>query len=170
MKKLFTIFALFLAVGLTAQFAVAQDNKNKTDDKETLIKAARLLEEKPFDKDAKKIREWAMFYIIQTKDVSVTICTNAITSATDKKNKNGSELFGQYTIGMAAFKLENPDKASDEIAAQLAGAESMLKAYEAMVKEKPKAQFADLDALVEKRNKNELAAFVAANGCKEDKK
>ncbi len=75
-----------------------------------------------------------------------------------------------YSIAMAAFKLENHAKANDENAAQLADVESMLKSYEAMVKKKPKAKFADLDSLVEKRNKNELAAYVEANGCKNDKK
>lgn len=43
-----------------------------------------------------------------------------------------------YTIGMAAFKLENPDKASDEDAAQLAGLNTALKAYEFYVKKNQK--------------------------------
>jgi len=79
-------------------------------------------------------------------------------------------LMGQYTYGMASFKLANPDKAQDEDAAQLAGVESMLKAYEAMVKEKPKAQSANMDAIVTRRNNGELKKYLNENNCKDEKK
>lgn len=166
MKKLTLIFALFF-IGLTAQVNLAQDKPN---DKETLIKVVRFLEEKPFDKDAKKYREWGFLYVVETKDVSVLLCTDAIKPAMEKKNKNSGELLIHFSLAMAAFKLENPDKADDEIAAQIAGIESMLKSYEAMVREKPKAKFAGMDELVEKRNNNTLAAHIQANSCKKDKK
>jgi hypothetical protein len=131
-----------------------------------LIKASHFLEEKPFDKDAKDIRSKAILFVIQTDDVSVTVCGGDLMAPIlDKKNKNGSELIGQYTIGMAAYKLEKPDKKNDENAAQLAGLESTLKAYEAMVKEKPKTAFAGMDALVAIRNKGELKGVVDASDC-----
>jgi len=160
MKKL-TIVLTILLIGLTAQVGFGQ----KPSDKENLIKIVRFLEEKPFDENAKKYREWGFLYVAETKDVSVTVCTDAIKPALDKKNKYGGELMIHYSIAMAAFKLENPSKANDEVTAQISGVESMLKSYEAMVKEKPKAQFAAMDALIEKRNKNELAAFIEANSC-----
>jgi hypothetical protein len=168
MKK-FTIILTLFFIALGAQIGFGQ---NAANDKETLIKAARFLEQKPFDKDAKKIREWAMFYVIQTKDVSVVLCGGDLTKAMfDKKNKNGTELLGQYTIGMAAFKLENPDRKTDENAAQLAGIESALKAYEAMIAEKPKTKFEAMDELLVKRDKGELKATVDAANCgkKDDK-
>ena len=164
MKKSIITFALFLCVGLTAQIGFGQTPK--PDDRETLIKAARFLEEKPLDKDAKNIRGWAMLYIIETKDVSVIICGGDLTKAAlEKKNKYGSELLGQYTIGMAAFKLENPAGATDENAAQLAGLESMLKSYEVIIKEKPKAKFAGMDDLIKKRDNGELKAAVETADC-----
>jgi len=162
MKKLTIIFTL-LIIGLTAQIGVGQTT-NK--DKETLIKIVRLLEEKPFDENAKKYREWGFLYVAETKDVSVKVCTDTIKPVMDKKFKYNTELMIHHSLAMAAFKLENPSKADDEAAAQLAGLESALKSYEAMIKEKPKAKFAALDELVEKRNKNELAAYIAANNCK----
>jgi len=164
MKKLTILFALLICVGLTAQTGYGQ-NSNQ-DDKETLIKAARFLEAKPFDKDAKRIRGWAISYVIQTKDVSVIVCGGDLTKAAlEKKNKYGSEFVGQYTIGMAAFKLENPDKKDDENAAQLAGIESMIRAYETMLKEKSNAKFAGMDELVSKRDRGELKAIVDAADC-----
>jgi hypothetical protein len=71
----------------------------------------------------------------------------------------------QFTFGVAVFKLENPDKKNDEGAAQLAGIESMLRTYEAMVKENEKAKNAELDALLIKRTSNELKAVVDAAKC-----
>jgi hypothetical protein len=163
MKTISLLCLMLLCFGLACQKVVGQD---KPSDKENLIKVVRFLEEKPFDENAKKYREWAFLYVVETKDVSVTVCTDGIKPVMDKKNKYSGELLLHYSIAMAAFKLENPSKANDENAAQLAGVESMLKAYEAIVKEKPKAQFSGLDALVEKRNKNELAALLVANNCK----
>lgn len=130
-----------------------------------LIKATRFLEEKPFDKEAKNVRAWAINWVIQTDKVSVTVCS-LLVSGIDKKYKYSPEVFGQYTIGMAAFKLENPDKAANEDDAQLAGIESALRSYEAMVKEQPKAKNAFLDDLLAKRAESALAKYVAENNCK----
>lgn len=163
MKRILVLLLSVLCFALAYQNAFGQ---GKPSDKEDLIKIVRFLEEKPFDENAKKYREWAFLYLVETKDVSVTVCTDGIKPVMDKKNKYSGELLVHYSLAMAAFKLENPSKANDENAAQLAGVESMLKSYEAMVKEKPKAQFAGLDTLVEERNKNQLAARLAANNCK----
>ena len=70
---------------------------------------------------------------------------------------------------MAAFKLSNPEKAKDEDAAQLAGIESTLTSYEAMIKEQPKARNAFLDDLVTKRADGSLTKYVAENNCKDKK-
>lgn len=161
MKKIFTLFTLILVAGLTAQFGYGQNGK--TDDKEMLIKAARFLEEKPFDKEAKNVRGWAVKWASDTKDVTVIICGGTATPLLDKKAKFGSELLGQFLIAMTAFKLQNPEK--DENAAQLAGLESVLKTYETMLKENPKAKADSLEGLLAKRNNGELAKFVANANC-----
>lgn len=70
------------------------------------------------------------------------------------------------TIGMAAFKLANPDRVKDEDAAQLAGVESSMSSYEAMVKEQPKVRNAFMDDLLAKRVDGSLAKYVAENNCK----
>lgn len=163
MKKITLIFAL-LIVGLAAQISFGQSAS--TIDKATFIKAVKILEQDPFIKDAKKYRETLTFYLIETKDVSVALCSSDATKAVfDKKYKFSNELFSQNMFGMAVFKLENPDKSKDEHAAQLAGFESLLKAYEAMVKANPKAKYAAADELLAKRTDGTLAKFVADNDC-----
>lgn len=52
-------------LALCASFALAR--RDQTDDKDapqTLINSARLLEQKPLDKESKDIRKWALTWII----------------------------------------------------------------------------------------------------------
>jgi hypothetical protein len=129
-----------------------------------LVKTTRYLEANPLTKDAKDIRAWAVTFVIEAPDVSVVVC-GLIGPLLDKKPKYGSELTAQYTIGMAAFKIENSDKANSENAAQQAGVESMLKAYQSILKEKPKETVKFLDDLIQKRDKGELTKFVEDSNC-----
>jgi hypothetical protein len=163
MKKASIIFAL-LIVALMTQTAFAQSKKEK--DRAAFINNTRLLEKKPFDPNAGAARNWGFKWLIETDDVSVVMCSDTMKLIPEKKNKYKSELLMQFSFGMAVFKLENPDKKNDENAAQLAGLESMLRTYEAMVAEKPDAKNADLDAMLTKRDNGELKTLVEAAKCK----
>jgi hypothetical protein len=163
MRRLFTLISLIGLVLFIAGNAGAQIDEK--DAPATLIKATKFLEEKPLDKEAKNIRSWAISWVIQTDKVSVKVCS-LLVSGVDKKYKYSGEIFGQYTIAMAAFKLANPEKANDEDAAQMAGIESALTSYEAMVKDQPKAKNNFLDDLVAKRGDGSLPKYVADNNCK----
>lgn len=165
MRKLIPILVGLILLLASASVGAQKDEKTEID---TLIKAARFLEQKPFDKEAKDVRGWAIKWVIATDKVSVTVCSLLI-SGIDKKYKYSGEVFGQYTIGMAAFKLANPDKAKDEDAAQLVGIDSALTSYEAMVKEQPKARNAFMDDLLARRATGTLAKYVAENNCKDKK-
>jgi hypothetical protein len=165
MKNLAILLAL-LVVGLSVQNLFAQSQKDK--ERATFISNARLLEKKPFDPNAAAAREWGFKWVAQTDQVSVVLCSDMMKLIPEKKNKFKSELLMQFAFGMAVFKLENPDKKSDEKAAQLAGLESMLRTYETMIAENEKAKNAELDNLLTKRNNSELKTLVEAAKC--DKK
>jgi hypothetical protein len=150
-------------IGLTAQFSVAQSQKEK--DRSSFISNAKLLEKKPFDSNASAAREWGFRWLVETDDVSVTLCSDTMKLIPEKKNKFKAELLMQFSFGMAVFKLENPDKKNDENAANLAGLESMLRTYEVMVAENEKAKNAELDSLLSKRNNGELNSLVEAAAC-----
>ena len=161
MKKLTIIFALFLT-GLMAQANLAQEKPNE---RELFIKASRFLEEKPFDKQAKDVRAWAVRWAVETKEVTVILCGGKIPEAIlDKKAKFGTELVGQYLIAMTAFKLQNPAN-KDENAAQLAGLESIVRTYQTMLKENPKAKTEKLDNLVTQSGNGELEKMVTEADC-----
>lgn len=161
--KGFTIISLALIIGLVAQISFAQSQNEK--DRSSFIANAKLLEKKPFDSNASGAREWGFRWLIETKDVSVSLCTDTMKLIPEKKNKFKSELPMQFSFGMAVFKLENPDKKTDENAANLAGVESVLRTYEAMLASNEKAKNAELDAMVTKRNNGELKAVVDAAAC-----
>ena len=162
MKKLSMIIAL-LAIGLTAQIGLAQTQKEK--DRASFISNTKLLERKPLDPNADIARQWGFKWVADTDEVSVVLCSDTMKLIPEKKNKFKSELLMQFTFGMAVFKLEHPDKKDDENAAQLAGIESMLRAYEVMIAENDKAKNVELDGLLVKRNNNELKGLVEAAKC-----
>jgi hypothetical protein len=159
------IYRIIPAVMLLILFGAVSASSHVKDEPGTLIKAAKFLEEKPFDKDAKNIRSWAIIWVTQTDKVGVTVCSLLLSGLNDKYKYN-PEILAQYTIGMAAFKLSNPDRTKDEDAAQIAGIESALIAYQAMVKEQPKAKNPFLDDLVTKRVGDSWANYVAEHNCK----
>ncbi len=159
MKILSTLFFCLVLFGMSAGTAIAQTEK------ENVIAAARALETAPLDKETINMREKALKWVIETDQVTVGLCGGVVGLFSDKKYKYSGDLITSYTIAMAAFKLENPDKKSDEKAAQLVGLESALKTYESILKEKPKAKSDTVDSVVSKRNAGELAALVATIDC-----
>ena len=109
MIKLSLTFVTLLFFSLSVQSSFAQDSKDKNT--KLLANITKFLEEKPFDAKAKSSRENAFAFVSQTNEVSVVICGGNLTkNITKKKNKYGGELLIQYSIAMAAFKLQNPDK------------------------------------------------------------
>ena len=167
MKKLTIVPVLFI-IALASQIAVAQSQKEK--DRSSFISNAKLLETKPFDPNARSAREWGFKWLVETDDVSVALCSDTMKLIPEKKNKFKSELLMQCSFGMAVFKLENSDKKSDENAANLAGLESVLRTYEAIVGADEKAKNPELDALVMKRNNGELKSVVDAAACAKKEK
>lgn len=159
-------FALTLTIFMflfAADTAFGQTKAEK--DRASFISNAKLLERDPFNENAPAAREWGFKWLVETDQVSVTICKGILDLVPDKKNKFKSELMMQLNFGLAVFNLENPDKKNDEAAATLAGLESMLRTYEKMLSENPKAKNTDLDALVIKKNANELKPIADAAAC-----
>lgn len=163
MKGIFMIVFVLFVLGGSVTSVYAQ---KKVSDAQKLIRAARVIEQNPFDREAKDLRSWAIAYLSSTDEVAFVLCGGDLTRPIlDQKSKYGPEIFAQYTIAMAAFKLANPDKANDEDAAQLAGFNSALKVYELLVKQNVKAKTAGLDNLIAKRDKGLLKGLVVDLGC-----
>ncbi|HEX9960852.1 MAG TPA: hypothetical protein VGB00_07965 [Pyrinomonadaceae bacterium] len=155
MKK-FTISLTLLFLAFSAQIGFGQ---NTPSNKETIIKAARFLEENPFDKDAKKIRIEAIKSIRQPGIGRFIACSIDFKSIIPPSYKFRNNLLAVYFIGRAAFVLENPEKSGDPDVSMVGGMESMVKSYEQMVKMNSKAKLAKLDDLTTARKNNSLASL-----------
>lgn len=168
---LLTVFSVIFCLNVMAQ---NKRGPSTAEERATAVKAAHLLETDPFNKDAKKVREWFLLWLIEVPDISVEICTDYLSPLYGTKNKNNeTEITMQMTYSSAAFIIEHPEQAKDKVAVNLAGLEGTLKVYESILKSKPKAHIDFLDQLLVKRDKGELKAYVediAANKCKGGKK
>ena|ERR1043166_2534103 len=159
MNRIFCVSVLIL----TASFCFASVSAQKLTAQQ-MLQATKFLQDKPFDEQAPTIRAAAVKFAIETKDVTVTVCGGDITKPfLDKANKNSAALIAQYTIAMTALKMANPT--AEENAIQLAALNSVLKTYEAMIREKPKTQFAPMDEYIGKRDRGELQALVEKADC-----
>jgi hypothetical protein len=131
------------------------------------------LEQNPLDKNLYEEKKWAKQWLEDIPDVNVTICAPVLFGLDfiKEQNKYTPQLSYQATFAEAVFIIEHQDKKSDTTAQFIAGVESALKAYTAIVKTDPSAKSKALDDLLEKQKSGKLADFVrdASKDC-EDKK
>ena len=129
---------------------------------------ATFLEKNPLAKEAKDYRAALLYFLAEVPDISVKLCSNVLGESKRVKGDYESELIGQLAFSQAKFIIENPDKAKDDSAVYLAGVEGVLQTWEAIKASKPKAKFALMDELLQKREAGTLAEHVKTgmSGCK----
>lgn len=164
-KMILRSIILTIVVGLTSQVCLAQKRGPSTpEERAQAVRLTRALEADPLNKDAKSAREWLTLWLVEVPDISVTLCTDYLSGLYEKKkdrDKNyAPEIATQMMFSSAAFMIEHPDQATDDIAVNKAGLEGSLKAYEAILQAKPKVQWAFLDDLIAKRDKGTLEDYV----------
>ena len=124
------------------------------------------LETKPFAKEAKDYRASLLYFLAEVPDISVTLCTNIFGEPKKFKGDYDAELTGQMAYSQAKFIIQNPDNAKDETAVYVAGVEGVLRTWESIKKEKPKAKFKLMDELLEKQKAGTLTEYVKTNAAK----
>lgn len=128
------------------------------------VAITRKLEAAPLDKSITAEREWALKWLIEVPDLTVSVCPSAMGKDFLKtRYKYSSNLVVQLTLSSAAFIIEHPGQASDKVAMYTAGAEGVLKAYAAILKDNPKDKWKALDEPVEKQGQGQLADYVREN-------
>jgi hypothetical protein len=161
------VAGLVLCLGLAR--AQSEDAKPSTpEDRAKAVQVAHALEADPLAKGAKEQRLWVLRWIIEVPDIRVPVC-NLLGPVFESQDDISTAIFNQMAVSSTAFIIQNPDKAKDDAAVYTAGVEGSLRAYESILKTKPKARWSFLDDLIAKRNKGELAEFVrqtAADQCK----
>lgn len=153
--------AALVCLSILATSAVWARGPSTEEERKQAVAITRKLEQEPFGKDAKQARAWLVQWIIDIPDIVVTACSTLLGPGFDVKKKYGAELFVQQTFAAIAFKIENPDKANDDIAVNVASVDSVLREYEAILAADPKARFESLDTLRQARDAGQLASRIA---------
>lgn len=158
---LMVILSVALVYLVPATLGQEKRKPSTPEERAEAVRITRALETDPLSKDAKKTREKLLAWLIEVPDITFTTCNDLLLPVILAKKNYSKELVMQEMLSSAAFVIEHPDKAQDHTAEHVAGLEGTLRAYEAILKVKPKATLEHLDMLLEKRNKGELVAYVA---------
>ena len=164
-----TLWLTSIVFVLVVSQAPLQAGKPSTpEDRTRAVQVARSLESDPLGKQAKDQRAWLILWLTDVSDINVKACNGLLGPVVGSKKNYDGELFTQTLASAAAFIIANPDKAKDDVAVYTAGLEGALRAYESILKLKPKAKWPFLDDLIDKHSKGELTEFVrqAATHCK----
>jgi hypothetical protein len=114
------------------------------------------LESNPLDDTVNKQGEAAFKRLSDVHDVHVPLCPALLSEFNGMKYAFAHTITRQYMMASGAFIIENPDKAADAKAANLSAVESVLKTYQAILKQKPDAKAKQLDDLLKKQNQGKL--------------
>ena len=155
-------FPVFVASFLAcATPAVAQSNGlSSPEDRARFVSITQKLQEAPLDPKLQADRQWAMQWLTEVPDVSVSACLAPLGGIPSTKYVHFNEIIAQYTFAMATLIIQHPEATSDLQAQQLAGVEGGLRAYRSMLGADPKAKSTELDKLREMQGRGELASFV----------
>lgn len=166
-KSLLTIVFVFVCC-VSSAYAQNKRGPSTPEERKRAVEMATFLETNPLAKQAKDYRAALLFFLAEVPDITIILCTNVLGESKQVKGDYDAELFGQLAYSQAKFIIENPDKAKDEAAVQLAGVEGVLRTWQAIKAAKPKAKFPLLDELLAKQQAGTLAEHVQAGikGCK----
>ena len=161
MLKKTPLFAVVLVLLCCVCSAYAQKRGPSTpEERKRAVEMATFLETNPLAKEAKDVRSALLFFLVEVPDITVTLCTEVFGEPKKFKGDYDAELTGQMAYSQAKFIIENPDKAQDEAAVNLATVEGVLRTWQAIKTAKPKAKFPLMDELLEKQKAGTLAAHV----------
>jgi len=159
---LVTVICLCFTTAISAQ----KRGASTPEERKVAVQMVNFLETQPFAKQAKDYRASLLYFLAEVPDITVKLCTNVFGESKKFKGDYDAELTGQLAYSQAKFIIENPDKAKDETATYLAGVEGVLRTWESIKKEKPKAKFKLMDELLEIQKAGTLAEYVKANATK----
>ena len=149
-----TLFFGFLCV-VVAQRAAAQGTSTP-EERAQWVETTHKLESSPLDDSVNKQGESALKQVSDAHDIHVPLCPSLLSEFNGMKYAYAHTITQQYMLASAAFIIENPGKAGDTKAMNLAAVESVLKTYSAILQQKPEAKAKPLDDLLKKQSQGKL--------------
>ncbi len=162
-----------LALFLLAAPALAGAREPSTlAERRKAVETTRQLERFPLAPGANGSRMWLLKWIVEIPDINVRGCSGPLDAlAQDGGGRHGKALYAQAMFGMTVFMIENPLRKDDWLAVQLAGVESTLRAYQALLEAEPTARWEELDSLLEIRRQGRLQELLekVMEGCGDER-
>jgi hypothetical protein len=169
--RFFCLLVLPLCVAALAQNTPAPPKRGPStpEERKRLVSIEHKMETSPLDKGLDKDIKWALDWVRDVPDVTVNLCWAPLEPAIKSDYKYRAKLPGQFALSSAAFLIEHPDKAGDEVAPYIAGVEGVLRAYKSTLKSEPEATSDELDELLKLQVAGTLADYVrkAAKDCQQ---
>lgn len=110
------------------------------------VETTRQLERFPLAPGANGSRMWLLKWIVEIPDINVRGCSGPLDALVQEgAGRHGRALYAQAMFGMTAFLIENPGRKDDWLAVQLAGMESTLRTYQALLAAEPASRWEELD-------------------------
>lgn len=158
------LLPLLLAAG--AAWSQQPSGGDSEEAKRVVLRYTRALEVDPLADTAPRTRRMLVEWLQDTKDYTVVVC-DILGPIPAEKPPHSAELLAQQMFGNVAYQIEHPGE-KDRNRLQIAGVESMLKSYSAILAEDPQARIPYLDGLLAEKKKGRLARHMApiiAKGC-----
>jgi carboxypeptidase Q len=158
MRRLVGVLLSFMLL-LSGLAASAESRGPSTpEERARVVALVQKLQSNPIDPQLRSEREWALRWLIDVPDVSVTMCADLLKPVLGTKYKYEMDLIAFNTLASAAFVIENPG--ANLFAVNKAALESTIAAYQAILRAEPKATLNGMDALVQMKINGELDKFV----------
>jgi hypothetical protein len=157
-RPLAALAALALALPAHAQ---SERGPSTRAERQRAVEITRRLEKEPLARKGDEERVWLFQWIVEIPDINVRTCESPLDQLKeDDGGRHGRELFLQHVFGITTFLIEHPKRKDDWVAQQVAGLESVLRAYRAVKRLEPGVRWRSLERYDELRREGKLADAV----------
>jgi hypothetical protein len=154
LKNLPVIVLLMLGVACGMAFGQAAAPQPETAEAK-FVRLTRFLETQPLADEDKSKRTWLLDWATQSPDVIVVVC-DILGPIPGQERRFGGHLLTQMLFGNAAYQIAHPESKEDVVAVQLAGVESSLAAYSAIVAAHPETRIPHFDEMLQNQQGGSL--------------
>ena len=157
---------------MTVADAAAGRGPSTKSERTRAVEITRRLERDPLGAGASKDRRWLIQWILEIPDIEVPECPGPLdVLKEDGGRRHGRILYAQSAFGIAAFLIKHPHEKSDWLEVQLAGIESVLKAYRSLLAAEPDGHWTELDLLLETQREGKLGDVIeeTMEGCGDER-
>ena len=166
-RKLFVLLAVtVLAASIPAESKTR--GPSTPQERARALDYIQSLEQNPLAKDSLDKRMWLTEWIVQVPDFTVKFCCKDLDSLDQVNDTYSNQLRLQAIYSQAAYILRHPN-AKSEAEKQAAGLAGTLRAYRAIQRFDPTAQYPALDNLSSLEKQGKLLQYVKQQtDCKEN--